>query len=433
MATGSKKLAPAASRSWLKYGLITMVILIGGVLTYRNLVGTTIKEQKAASAKAKEARDLGNKTPGNAEAFSTRLASKRQESEDAAAKDRANNPAPVADTGLGTRIVDSSKTATAAAMPKGKPPTDTPTDAQIDAYANLKEESQLAQNRKLTFWEAPTANSLFGQAGVEQVLAQVGGNQQTTSSGAGKPAALAASQSILDNFMKAQGQGQTAPTATKDAQFVKGLESKGIASPLYAQGSPGRYSLIEGAKIPIVMLTAISSDLPGPCRAAVEYDVYDSITASYKLIPAGSTVICAYNSELNVGQDRLMLAFTRLIFPNGTSVALGGMEVGDEQGKIGAKAEVNTRFWSRFGSSLMIAGISTLTQGILPIGSGTTINVPGSSSSGAGTQALGEVAKKSFDRNLNIKEELSLSPGDRLRVIVTRDMVLDPTITQARR
>ena len=128
-----------------------------------------------------------------------------------------------------------------------------------------------------------------------------------------------------------------------------------------------------------------------------------------------------------------MLAFTRLIFPNGTSVALGGMEGGDEQGKIGAKADVNTRFWSRFGSSLMIAGISTLTQGILPIGSGTTINMPGSSSSGAGTQALGEVAKKSFERNLNIKEELSLSPGDRLRVIVTRDMVLDPAITQARR
>ena len=429
MGTGSKKLAPAASRSWLKYSLIAMAILIGSVLTYRNLVGTTIKEQKAASAKDKEARDLGNKTPGNAEAFSTRLASKRQESEDAAAKDRANNPAPAADAGLGTRIVDSGKTAAAAAIPKGKPPTDTPNDAQIDAYANLKEENQLAQNRKLTYWEAQTPNSGLGQGGVEQLLAQLGGGQ--TSVTAAKPATNPDMSSLMNAYLKTQG--QTAPTATKDAQFVKGLESKGIASPLYAQGSPGRFSLIEGAKIPIVMLTAISSDLPGPCRAAVEYDVYDSITVSNKLIPAGSTVICSYNSETAVGQDRLMLAFTRLIFPNGTSVALGGMEGGDEQGKIGAKADVNTRFWSRFGSSLMIAGISTLTQGILPIGSGTTINMPGSSSSGAGTQALGEVAKKSFERNLNIKEELSLSPGDRLRVIVTRDMVLDPAITQARR
>ena len=432
MATGSKKLAPAASRSWLKYGLIAMAILIGGVLTYRNLVGTTIKEQKAASAKEKEARDLGNKTPGNAEAFSTRLASKRQESEDAAARDRANNPAPAADAGLGTRIVDSGKTAAAAAMPKGKPPTDTPTDAQIDAYASLKEENQLAQNRKLSYWEAQSPNSALGalgQGGVEQLLAQLGGGQ--TSGTAAKPAANPDLSSLMNAYLKTQG--QAAPAATKDAQFVKGLESKGIASPLTAQGSPGRYSLIEGAKIPVVMLTAISSDLPGPCRAAVEYDVYDSITASNKLIPAGSTVICSYNSETAVGQDRLMLAFTRLIFPNGTSVALGGMEGGDEQGKIGAKAEVNTRFWSRFGSSLMIAGISTLTQGILPIGAGTTINMPGSSSSGAGTQALGEVAKKSFERNLNIKEELSLSPGDRLRVIVTRDMVLDPAITQARR
>ena len=107
------------------------------------------------------------------------------------------------------------------------------------------------------------------------------------------------------------------------------------------------------------------------------------------------------------------------------------MESADEQGKIGAKADVNTRFFSRFGSALMIAGIGVLTQGVVPLGGGTTINMPGASSSGAGTQALGEVAKKSFERNLNIKEELTLAPGDRLRVIVTRDMVLDPALTKA--
>lgn len=434
MATGSKKLAPAASRSWLTYGLVALAVVIGGVLTYRNLAGTTIKEQKAQSAKEKEARELGSKTPGNAEAFSTRLENLRKENEEKAAKERAAAGAPAgADAGLGSRLVDSGKTAAAAAMPAGKPPGMAPSDADIDAYANLKEENALAQNRKLSYWEASTGNSLLGQGqgGVEQLLAQLGGGQQAGAAGTVKTAAGVDTASLMNAYLKSQG--QAAPTATKDAAFVKGLETKGIESPLYVQASPGRNTLIEGAAIPIVMQTAVSSDMPGPCRAKVEYDVFDSITQSIKLIPAASTVICTYNSETVAGQDRLMLAFTRLIFPNGSSVALGGMEGGDEQGKIGAKAEVNTRFWSRFGSSLMIAGISTLTQGILPIGSGTTINMPGSSSSGAGTQALGEVAKKSFERNLNIKEELSLSPGDRLRVIVTRDMVLDPAITQARR
>ncbi len=433
MATGSKKLAPAASRSWLTYGLVALALVIGSVLTYRNLAGTTIKEQKAQSAKEKEARELGSKTPGNAEAFSTRLENKRKENEEQSAKDRAAAPATGTEPGLGGRIVDSSKTAAAAAMPKGKPQTDSPSDAQIDAYANLKEENQLAQNRKLSYWESTSANPQQGQGGMEQLLAQLGAGQQTATATAGTAKTLAGADTaaLMNAYLKSQG--QAAPSATKDSAFVKGLETKGIASPLYVQASPGRNTLIEGAAIPIVMQTAVSSDFPGPCRAKVEYDVFDSITQSIKLIPAASTVLCTYNSETVAGQDRLMLAFTRLIFPNGTSVALGGMEGGDEQGKIGAKAEVNTRFWSRFGSSLMIAGISTLTQGILPIGSGTTINMPGSSSSGAGTQALGEVAKKSFERNLNIKEELSLSPGDRLRVIVTRDMVLDPSITQARR
>jgi type IV secretion system protein TrbI len=438
MATGTKKLAPAASRSWLKYGLVAMTLVIGSVLVYRNLVGTTIKEQKALSAKEKEARDLGNKTPGNAEAFSTRLASRRQESEEQAAKDRANAPTPP-DSGMGSRVVDAAKAAPTAGMPKGKPQADSPSDSEIDAYANRKEENLQAQSKKLTYWEAPVKNSLTDAGGLEQMLGQLGNDQGSKVNNASKlaqqatPQMPAGSQALIDNFLKGQTPSQAAPTAAKDVAFVKGLEAKEIARPLVVQAGPGRFSLLEGTAIPVVMKTAISSDLPGPCRAAVEQDVYDSINQSIRIIPAGSTVICAYNSELNVGQDRLMLAFTRLIFPNGTSVALGGMEGGDEQGKIGAKADVNTRFWSRFGSSLMIAGISTLTQGILPLGSGITVNMPGSSSSGAGTQALGEVAKKSFERNLNIKEELRLSPGDRLRVIVTRDMVLDPSLTQVQR
>ena len=435
MATSSKKLAPAASRSWLKYGLVAMAVVIGGVLSYRATMGTTIKEQKAQSAKDKEARELGSKSPGNAAAFSVGLESKRKEAEEQAAKDKAAAPNTTGvDAGLGNKLIDSGKKSASAAVPTGKP-SDGMTDAQIDAYANLKEENLQAQNRKLSYWEAPTSNASQGQGGLDQLIAQFGAGQQTGSASGASGATGAAktgadTTALLNAYLKSQG--QAAPSANKDTSFVKGLETKGIASPLVAQTGSGRYSLLEGAAIPIVMRTAVSSDLPGPCRAAVEQDVYDSVTQSIKLIPAGTTAICTYNAETAIGQDRLLLAFTRLIFPNGSTVALGGMEVGDEQGKIGAKADVNTRFWSRFGSSLMIAGISVLTQGVIPMGAGTTINMPGSSSSGAGTQALGEVAKKSFERNLNIKEELRLAPGDRLRLIVTRDIVLDPAITQVR-
>jgi type IV secretion system protein TrbI len=435
-----KAMVPTASRSWLLYGLATMGLVIGTVLIYRQFSGNTIKEQKAEMAKAKEARELGAKTPGNAEAFSTRLEQRRKDVEEAAARARVNAPATTTFTvsgatgtttipgGLGGRIVG------AAGFPAGKPQGDTPDDAQIDAYARIKEDNLAAQSKKLAEWEDSKGGSGRSGAGtgtgaagsIEQLMAQVSAAQ----SGVAAPAP-SGSAGLVEAYLKSQNKGDAGAAPGKETQFLKGLEAKGIAAPLTVQAGVGRNSVLEGTAIPVVMRTAVSSDLAGPCRAQVEQDVYDTVTASTKLIPAGSTVICSYSSEVVEGQDRLLLAFTRLIFPNGTSVALGGMQGADEQGKIGANAEVNTRFWRTFGSTFLIAAITRLTERSAPA-TGVTINTNGGSSGGTAAGVLGDVAKRSLERNLNIKPELSLLPGDRLRVIVTRDMVLDPSITQVR-
>ena len=140
--------------------------------------------------------------------------------------------------------------------------------------------------------------------------------------------------------------------------------------------------------------------------------------------------MCAYNSEVVQGQDKLLLAFTRLVFPNGTSVALGGMQASDVQGSIGAPAEVNTRFWQTFGSSFLVGLITKVAENGKS-STGTTINV-GSAVTGTAASVLSEVAKKALERNSNIKAELRLFAGDRLNVIVTRDMVLDPSLSGVR-
>ncbi len=440
----AQKLNPAVSRKWLTYGLITLAVIIGSILIYRATMGQTIKETRVMAAKDKEARDLVSKSPGNAEAFSTRLESRRKEMEEEAARaaaDTKTSPTTATTTPDASSIVKKPSL-----MPSGAPSSSTMSDEQIEAYANLKAQNERGQSAKLAAWERGSAGG-----GLDMLQAMVQGQTdlqaiQANGANPARPAQGGANTvtDLMSAYLKAQGQtGPSKPnplaiasstntsSTAKDAQFVQGLDAKEIRPPLRVQAGPGRYAVLEGTAIHIVMRTAVSSELPGTCRAMVERDVFDTVTQSIRLIPAGSTVICAYNAETNVGQERLLLAFTRLIFPNGTSVALGGMESADEQGKIGAKADVNTRFFSRFGSALMIAGIGVLTQGVVPLGGGTTINMPGASSSGAGTQALGEVAKKSFERNLNIKEELTLAPGDRLRVIVTRDMVLDPALTKA--
>ncbi|MDV7393355.1 TrbI/VirB10 family protein, partial [Arthrospira platensis SPKY1] len=120
--------------------------------------------------------------------------------------------------------------------------------------------------------------------------------------------------------------------------------------------------VLEGTSVVVVMEDDVSSDIPGECRARVAQDVLDSVTQSMVLIPVHSRVICTYDTGVVHGQDKMLLAFTRLIYPNGASIALGGMDAHDRYGAAGAPAQVNSRFWRIFGSSLLIAAVTKLAE-----------------------------------------------------------------------
>ena len=165
-------------------------------------------------------------------------------------------------------------------------------------------------------------------------------------------------------------------------------------------------------------------------------DVYDTVTGLDLLIPAGANLMCTYNSAVSSGQERLLMAFTRLMYPSGSTVSLGAMQGGDMLGTMGAPAEVNSRFWQVFGSSLMVATLSswaTIEQAKAQAANGSggsNVNLNFGSQIGANTaNAFSGVVSQILARNLNVKPELRLRAGDRLQVIVAHDMVLDPAIT----
>lgn len=167
---------------------------------------------------------------------------------------------------------------------------------------------------------------------------------------------------------------------------------------------------------------------PGPCRAQVERNVYDTLTESILLIPAGSRVICAYNAGVQQGDTRLMMVFPRIIFPSTGSVTLGPMPGADTGGAIGAEADVDSHFWKIFGSSFLIAIVAREAENSQQ--SGVTVNVGGSAGAGgAAAQALAQTSQKALDRNINISPTLNLKKGARLKVVVTRDLLLDPAVT----
>src|SRR5581483_1522469 len=105
-------------------------------------------------------------------------------------------------------------------------------------------------------------------------------------------------------------------------------------------------TVVEGVLIPAVLETAINSDLPGYARAIVSQDVR-SFDGSKVLIPRASHLIGQYKSGIANGQKRAYVLWSRLIRPDGASVALGSPST-DLSGKTGIAGDVDSHFFARF-------------------------------------------------------------------------------------
>lgn len=184
----------------------------------------------------------------------------------------------------------------------------------------------------------------------------------------------------------------------------------------------------EGHVIRTVLLTSVSSDLPGRVLARVTSDVYDS-KQRHVVIPKGSQITGVYSSQVVIGQERLLMAMNRLILPNGNWISLSGAGAADMRGMSGVKADVNNHFMKMFGSSLVLGASSLLLNR-----ADTTVNaVPSPTGTGTPTTtgsifatSLNEVIKTLLDRNRQIAPTLSLDAGQEFIFMVAQDMEMVP-------
>lgn len=184
---------------------------------------------------------------------------------------------------------------------------------------------------------------------------------------------------------------------------------------------PG-HQVLEGTLIPAVLLTQISSDLPGLISAQVSEDVYDSIQGDFLAIPKGSRVIGEYRSHVVMGQERVMAVFHRLILPSGESFKLDQASAADESGQSGMKDQVDNRFWTRFGGQFMTAGLAMV---MAPNASGN-ITVLGGMGNSLATSAAGQIlvntAAMGFMQNAMVGPVIVIRKGYPFVITVNHDM-----------
>ena len=135
--------------------------------------------------------------------------------------------------------------------------------------------------------------------------------------------------------------------------FLNASTDKRTVSPdrLEAKASP--YVVQAGTVIPAALITGIRSDLPGQITAQVTEAVYDSPTGKYLLIPQGAKLIGQYDSSVAFGQSRILLVWTRVIMPDGTSIVLERQPGADTEGYAGLEDEVDNHWGMLFKAAVL--------------------------------------------------------------------------------
>lgn len=191
------------------------------------------------------------------------------------------------------------------------------------------------------------------------------------------------------------------------------------ADRVMAPASP--YVLQAGAVISAALITGIRSDLPGQITAQVTENVYDSPTGRLLLVPQGTRLIGQYDNGVGFGQRRVLLVWNRLILPNGRSIVLERQPGADSEGYAGLEDGVDYHWWDL----AKAAALSTL------LGVGAELAADDndrliSAIRGGAQDTINDAGQQIVRRQLNIAPTLTIRPGFAVRVIVTRDLVLEP-------
>lgn len=184
------------------------------------------------------------------------------------------------------------------------------------------------------------------------------------------------------------------------------------------------YELKRGSVIPATLITGINSDLPGRITAQVSQNVYDSATGRRLLIPQGTKLFGRYDSKVSFGQSRILVVWSDIIFPNGSTLQIGGMAGTDAEGYGGFRDKVNNHYLKTFGSAVLIALIGTGIDMSVPQSS--TLATQDTASDAARrnfAETFGRVADRTIQKNMDVQPTLEIRPGYKFNVLVDQDIV----------
>lgn len=330
--------------------------------------------------------------------------------------------------------------------------------AQRDAEEKARRERIAAAYRSPIFGSGSGeqagsgAGGFVGSAGGAPVQLAASGSSTDTSGGFAGNGGVSGTPSLANGLMGRSGDSNGAQPTPNPNAFLAGptgqyanagsgaqnfsfesanppLPANTNSDDYLASGRTGArspYQITAGTVIPAALITGIDSELPGLMTAQVREDVYDTKTGKYLLIPRGTRLVGLYKSGLSNGQDRILVTWQRMIFPDTSNIDLMNMPGHDVGGFAGFGGDVDNHSGKIIGAVLLSSIITAAFELTNPQQSGANTNGglnAGQTLSSAVGQNVAQATSQLIQRQIQIPPVVYVAKGYPFIVMVDRDIV----------
>ena len=285
---------------------------------------------------------------------------------------------------------------------------------RADIDERMRQIQRLQTDLELAQLEAPTTPRQPGPSAEDLRLQELEARRQ-----AERAILEARIASPIIAFGSSGGTGEESPTDGRrldgDTDFVRNGAQPATVTQAQTIVNPSN-TVVQGTMIQAVLETAIDSQLAGPVRALVSEDVH-AYDGSRVLIPRGSRLIGRYQSGVDIAQQRITIAWDRIILPDNQTVEISAFG-GDELGRSGTTGFVDSRFGSRFGSAALIS----LIGGLPAAAAGSTEDERTAEALEGTAESLQDSAQSVIGEYLALSPVIYVDQGARVTVMVDRDL-----------
>ncbi len=185
------------------------------------------------------------------------------------------------------------------------------------------------------------------------------------------------------------------------------------------------FTIFAGTIIPAALETAINTDLPGDVLATVSENVYDSVTGKNLLIPQGSKLLAKYSSNISFGQNRVQVAWQRLIRPDGVSLEMANMNGVDQQGMSGYTGSVDEHWW-QYAKGIGLMVLFSLIDGQIQYSMKQANTAGAADVANSLTAGIDQVGTQYTANTMNVQPTITVKQGAKVQVFVNSDIIMPP-------